>query len=535
VTDTARLPGTDLVTLDIHAGTWRGVVVGQDVDGRPVADAACTGCHTGNTGFPPDQFTPWAQSGHAEIFTHNLDTSPYYSEACYGCHTVGFDKEVANGGSDDAADYPDFLASGLLGSVGDNWTTMLASYPEAAQLSNVQCENCHGPQLSGAHQQGDPRVSLSADVCASCHGEPLRHARFQQWQLSRHANYALAEELGQNGSCARCHTGNGFLAWLPILQDDDPATDPLEDVVVDWSVDETHPQTCVTCHDPHHPGTTSGEATDVTVRITGSTPPLIAGFTAVGVGRGAICMTCHNSRRGLRNDAVWPGFVGTSETSRAPHPGVQADLLMGQNAYLVDVGVRGAHSFVTDTCVNCHMEQTDPPDLLSYNRGGTNHTFFASKDICSRCHGAAFEAEGVQSAVQANLDTLEPLIEAALLDLIDELTSSGKKIDLDGEALILDAAEILEIAFSESGGRQAITVTLAPGAVGPIRVNDVNVLSPADVVLGTLYDFADERLPKSGWNSSLVHADGSRGIHNPTFALGALGASIDALNALASP
>ena len=29
---------------------------------------------------------------------------------------------------------------------------------------------------------------------------------------------------------------------------------------------------------------------------------------------------------------------------------------------------------------------TPPPDVLSYNQGGTNHTFRASKEICATCH-----------------------------------------------------------------------------------------------------------------------------------------------------
>ena len=46
---------------------------------------------------------------------------------------------------------------------------------------NVQCENCHGPQwgLLGvntlahgpAQPAGEPRISLAADLCGSCHGE----------------------------------------------------------------------------------------------------------------------------------------------------------------------------------------------------------------------------------------------------------------------------------------------------------------------------------------------------------------------------
>ncbi len=40
------------------------------------------------------------------------------------------------------------------------------------------------------------------------------------------------------------------------------------------------------------------------MRISGDTPMLLAGFKATNVGRAAICMTCHNSRRGLKNDSI---------------------------------------------------------------------------------------------------------------------------------------------------------------------------------------------------------------------------------------
>jgi formate-dependent nitrite reductase cytochrome c552 subunit len=473
---------------------------------------------------------------------------------------VGFDPDVANGGSDDASDYGDFLVSGLLNNPGDNWTTMLAQFPETARLSNIQCENCHGPQNGDAHQEGDPRLSLSSDVCGVCHGEPLRHARFQQWQLSAHANYEVAIDEGDSGSCSRCHTANGFLTWLPVLTGDEPG-DPLDDIFycddagtglcvggandglacvdddecpAEWTTDEIHPQTCATCHDPHSIGTTTGVDTNATVRISGNTPPLIAGFTAFGVGKGAICMTCHNTRRGLRNDDTWDATVADEDTARAPHGGAQADLLMGQNAYFVNVGMRGSHSLVEDSCVNCHMEQTPPPDLLSYNLGGTNHTFFASTEICSNCHGDGFNANGVQDAADATLEGLESLIEEMILDLIEDLIVAGNVIDLDGEATITDAADILAIEFGEYRGRQAITVTfLDATTVGPVRMSDIGVLDAGTLVLqGELYDFADERLPKAGWNWNLVNNDGSRGVHNPDFTFLALDSAIDELIAL---
>jgi hypothetical protein len=522
--------------LVVHAGTWRGVIVGQDEDGLPVSDAACTGCHNG--GFAPDNFTPWSMTGHAERFTTQLN-GPFYSPSCFGCHTVGFDLEAENEGFDDVGDYLGFLASGLLGPndpvacpVSD-WACMLDIFPANAQRANIQCENCHGPQdgppgsFSTSHgggvlQPDEARVSLSSDVCASCHGEPLRHARFQQWQLSRHSNYELAIDESQSGNCSRCHTGNGFLTWLPVLTGEKPG-DPLANISVTWTEDETHPQTCVVCHDPHAIGTTSGIDTNATVRISGNTPPLIAGFTAFGVGRGAMCMTCHNSRRGLRNDATWPT---TTDRDRGPHGSVQTDLLMGQNAYFVEVGIPGNHSFIEDTCVNCHMEQTPPPDVLSYNQGGTNHTFFASVEICSRCHGDAFTAAGVQSGVTARLDVLEGFIEDRYIALIDGLLAAGNSIDFDGQATITPGDQVLGVALSESRGRQALVVTIDGVAdpVGPVRLTTIDVIGPSGPA--TLFDFVADVVLQSSWNWLLVHNDRSKGLHNPTFSSRVLDAAI---------
>jgi formate-dependent nitrite reductase cytochrome c552 subunit len=357
-----------------------------------------------------------------------------------------------------------------------------------------------------------------------CHGEPLRHGRFQQWQLSGHANYELAVDESQSGSCSRCHTGNGFLAWL-----EESDADPDTDVTVTWTEDETHPQTCVTCHDPHAVGTSSGEETDATARIHDDTPELAAGFTATGVGGGAICMTCHNSRRGLRNDSTLQATKDDDDLARAPHGSAQTDVLMGQNAYFVDVGLPGSHALVDDTCVNCHMEQTDPPDLLSYQLGGTNHTFFAAEDVCGNCHGEVVDAAGVQNIVQAGLNSLQAAIEAAIQDLIEDEIDAGNRIDLDG-TLLTDASTIAEIEFGEYRGRQAITVTLTDSTViGPVRLADVNVETDAGVLLDEFYNRADDRLPRAGWNWNLINNDGSVGVHNPGFALEVLDTSADEL------
>jgi hypothetical protein len=536
VTDQTTDPA-EAVTLEIYAGTWEGAISGIAADGRPES-AACTVCHNGT--IAGDTFTSWAQTGHAEIFSDSLNTSDHYGTRCFACHTVGYDPAVANGGIDDADDYAAFLDEFTTDGASfhpdpDNWNNTVNNFPATAQLGNIQCENCHGPQNGGAHTQSAARVSIASDVCAVCHGEPLRHGRFQQWQLSGHANYELAIDESESGSCARCHTGNGFLAWLPVLLDDDPATDPLDDVDVDWTADEVHPLTCVACHDPHDIGTVSGNESNATVWISGDTPPLIAGYTVYGAGQGAICMTCHNSRRGLRNDDTFATVVGTAEAARAPHGSSQTDVLMGQNAFFVEVGVRGAHSYVEDTCVNCHMEQTPPPDLLAYNQGGLNHTFYAGIDICAKCHEEMVDGESAVASFTDASDTLQLLLEDALLSLIAELTAAGNSIDLSGEATITNAGDIANLVFGETRGRQAITVELTDGtSFGPYRMNDIAVLDGTGAEdPPELYDFADERLIKAGWNWNLANNDGSKGIHNPTFVATFMDASIDALNALA--
>ena len=206
--------------------------------------------------------------------------------------------------------------------------------------------------MTTGNQSVASRVRLAAEVCGSCHGEPARHGRFQQWLLSNHADYELARERGLNGNCGRCHSGNGFVAWSKL------DFDPAQQVTVTWDADTVVPQTCAACHNPHDTGTTSGsDETNAKVRVNGftggtcgndercDTYELLAGFTATNVGKGATCMTCHNSRADVpRNDATWAS-LSTSQKTGSPHHGVQADLIMGQNQYFTgNVPMRGNHA-----------------------------------------------------------------------------------------------------------------------------------------------------------------------------------------------
>jgi hypothetical protein len=206
-------------------------------------------------------------------------------------------------------------------------------------------------------------------------------------------------------------------------------------------------------------------------------------------------------------------------------------MLVGQNAYFIEVGAPGGHAGIEDTCVTCHMETTPPPDVLSYNQGGTNHTFRADRNICSECHSPNLSPDDVQGGIEHLAHVVEGLLADAYYDLMDDLIDSGKTIDLNGDRLITNAATISEIHFGETRGRQALTVTFTDMAVyGPHRITDIDVLEAGSPTL-TLADFADDAVLKSGWNLALVENDGSRGAHNPFFASGVLVAARDALTA----
>jgi len=60
-------------------------------------------------------------------------------------------------------------------------TDMLKNDPNSGQISQHTMRKLPRSYLERLHPDGvldTARISLSADVCASCHGEPPRHGRF---------------------------------------------------------------------------------------------------------------------------------------------------------------------------------------------------------------------------------------------------------------------------------------------------------------------------------------------------------------------
>ena len=320
-----------------------------------VGVSTCAACHGGNSPVGlDDYFGPWTQTGHATFFQRAVDglVSSYYNESCISCHTVGFNKSPAATNGNFAAvqkalgwTFPTVLQYG-------NYATVPAALKEVA---NISCESCHGP---GSQHPGEESASLDVAACATCHQDGHYHNKPKQWRLGPHGNddnYLVAsEEEAANPSCAKCHSPTSFV--------DNLKGKPLVRL-------EAGRLTCQACHDPHNMAGFPEEAHQVRIydnvtlddSVYPSNPPVLT-----GQGTSALCMYCHNARRGPP-----PAFVSSgSNAIRLPHESTATDTLLGlryqtnvqvivsgSTNSLASVALKNSAHSGTAKCVDCHMHQ----------------------------------------------------------------------------------------------------------------------------------------------------------------------------------
>jgi len=519
------------------------------------ATEACGVCHGGLLDAKVDTiFAEYAASAHGNfnfldatkpakgIFASGIDGGlGFYSASCVKCHTTGYDATAVNGGFDEQGfTFPATLQAG-------NWAALTAAQQK---LGVIGCESCHGPIAKHTTTAADaPKAFFNAEACAMCHDALTHHDRYQLWSQSGHANLELAEADASTDArgttaahCGRCHAAQGFARWSEqlnaatpnsgnITKPDGTAADLPYLNSLGLGKASIEPQTCQACHDPH---TTK-------LRVDGSKPtPLPAGFTVSGGGAGQLCMSCHNTRNGLRDDAHPP----TSYS--APHIPSQTDVFYGMNAFLVGVGTgadfTSRHTAVSETCVGCHMAKEGADPTLFLQPYTSNHSWRVGEELCAGCHGAEVTGEATKARVEQGLADVAAAGAVALSAAIDPVftTELGFKVrawdpvtDLYSSASSstsnLTVAELppaTAIGWSEIHGQIGVTMTLAT----PINVTwtDSTTTSVAELhfQLGSLKNAANanfipvtSNLVKGMWNYFLVHGDGSHGIHNPTFVL----------------
>jgi len=341
--------------------------------------------------------------------------------------------------------------------------------------------------------------------------------RRQEWAKSGHAKRLLTvnasvEARGATAAhCGRCHSEQGFKAWLPQLNrgnsglivqpDGSPATVPYL-ASLGLTKFSVRPQTCTTCHND-----------DYSLRVRGDTAVLPAGFQARAVGAGALCMTCHNTRNGR---IQWNAPDAGRYT--APHVSAQADVIMGKNVFFVDYGenfVSPHAAFTGNSCVTCHLKLNP-----------TGHTFAVQKTVCVNCHGTSFKAEFVQEPIEKLIEDLGRAIAFRIVQAKARIATIGSwnpQTDQTVANFAVDGATITAAELTEIHGQVGLKFTLTGGRELYSQLNEVKDAAGAPVFP------TRDMVVRAAWNYFLFHSDGSEGVHNPRFARTVLGATLEAL------
>lgn len=266
----------------------------------------------------------------------------------------------------------------------------------------------------------------------------------EEWKSSAH-QYAVTATAERGINCAKCHDGVGY-------------AEQAEYVDVDFLPQHQIGIDCQACH--------TGFGKEKIDTGLAKLPFMDEPFKG---GTGAMCASCHN---GNNDPSALFSQSKAGELGRLsyPHYGANAALLTGKGGMEipgVDYIVSKAHATIEDSCVACHMPET--------NDGYKSHTFKSDPEYqeqtCGSCHvdeiGKSFNISDLQNEIKLQLDKLE----TAILD-----ATGAVKIDAGKGAFTYYDADNNQIA---------------------------NISHEAYVAT---------------YNWRLVAAEGSFGVHNPLYA-----------------
>jgi hypothetical protein len=430
----------------------------------------CGACHAGQLAVLDDKVTPWSQTKHATMFQRGLDGQiDHWGSSCARCHTTGYDTKAQNGNFYDVMrssgwTFPTTMKAG-------NFDSLVAKYPNVAQLATIGCESCHGP--GSLHFGDDDKIgrSMQVGVCAQCHDEPPRHPLVQQWENSAHAEPIYESAFAQAptnasyktnnlGNCVRCHDGRGFINFT---QGKGTATENLT---------ASEPFSCTMCHDPHS-AANPYQLRKVTADTLGNGQPITLG------GVGQLCMNCHKSRHSGEVAAK------TYSSRFGPHYSIQTDMFLGTNAaeFGAPTSSSGHKYALQNACVDCHMYAT--PDTGKPGRdkiGG--HSWAMEADgvenvaACQSCHGPINSFDDIKAAYDYDRN------------------GRVEGIQTEVKGMLARLAKIIPPPFADS-----------------------LIVKPT---------FTESQL-RAAYNYLFVSRDGSYGVHNAKYAIGLLQKSMDIL------
>lgn len=471
--------GTHDTTMTFVAGNYVGV---GGFDGIAGTFPKCMTCHTSNPTFS-GIFNRWKDSKHGLALKREMTgTNSHFGPTCLKCHTTGTDHNLAsvNGGFDDLAAANGYVYSGPPNPL--KWDTLRAvNGGVLVNTANVGCEMCHGAgsQHAAAPSTANIAINYEAGACMRCHDSPPYYRTYNQFAVTRHSvavwsnsfAQAAASQNNSLGNCIRCHDAKGYINYSYGRTTN----------TTGWTEANQTDLGCSMCHDPH--GTTNPASLRYTPAV-GDTLGNGFNYSAVVSGEGKLCMNCHKARR----DNVTYVPAGTVNSTWGPHHSTQTDNLLGQNAAVFTSAYPTslAHKSTAGACVTCHMAA----DTTAANKDKVgSHTWrmhnpdngYDNTTACKSCHG--------------NINSFEEII-------------ASVDYDMDGQV------EPFQVEFD--GLVRTLRIWLPPVGLDSISYTMINANN----------NLAER---KAYWNYQLIAYDGSRGVHNPKYAISVLQRSIAAL------
>jgi hypothetical protein len=272
--------------------------------------------------------------------------------------------------------------------------------------------------------KGDPGDSGTAN-CILCHAaDQVLTAKVNQYAASTHATGVNSER--NSGSCAPCHTSQGFLATLGaggFLAIGNPSTSTVAD---------PNQPNCYTCHSIH--STYTVDDWDLTKTASTVAAHSIDGTTAtdIDLGKGNMCTGCHQARA-MTTLANWDdGGIATLTASSyrwGVHHGPQYNVFVGEGLFefagTTSYPSTARHvSATTDGCVECHMgpaygtQAGGHTFAMGYEYHGSMEWNFSSACEDAVCHGG-------KDIVDDLVEPKQLIIEGLLEDLHDALVAAG--------------------------------------------------------------------------------------------------------------
>jgi hypothetical protein len=331
---------------------------------------------------------------------------------------------------------------------------------------------------------------LDVSVCATCHQDGHYHNRPKQWSLGPHGAddkyLEVSESEAPNASCAKCHSPTSFVDNLK-----GKALTRLQ----------AGRLTCQACHDPHNVANFPLEAHQVRIydnvtlddSVYPNNPPKLT-----GQGTSALCMYCHNARRGPPSTAISTGSNGT----RLAHESTATDVLLGIRAstkveYESAPGVtntlasvtleNSAHATVAK-CVNCHMYQAGVNTVGDHTFSMTDRLTDAD-DIaaCNQCHAG-----------------VDPVAEFDHISVVRSgFAGAG---DYDGNGIVEGVQTEVDGVMTNLVGKMIATGMNRNGSGGALWAG----YSTNNVIARAVQRNA-------AWNEWLIERELSHGIHNTAF------------------